>query len=541
MKSWNFGNMESSFAKATDDKLWKYGNGRASRPMSRVMAALVACTLAQCAAYAAPATRNIAFRRVPYESSAADYTNVGHLATDGKVTDDPVWLLKANSEFPNKSPAREMPQKAIDGNKDTKWLVTESKCWLEVALLAPARAASYAIMSANDVPDRDPKKWRILGSNDGATFEEIAAAENPGFAKRHECKTWEIDKPGTYRFYRLAIDANSGAPETQLAEFDLLDDAGNSIIRRSSSSFQSRWISKTGTNEWLKVDLGAMSRVDSVSVKWAKGGEAESSYIELSADGEAWTRGTSGKDIRFVKLVCEKAKGEVFGVDEIEVMGYNALKVASVPLPRPGIMALALFGNAVFLAFIALVCWGVEALWNKLFFPRTDRRPFPPHGAMPAARALKFTTIHMSWIVLATFTVSTALTVFFRCFDIELPPQDPTLWFADLACPWTTRLFIALFSVIAAPIVEEFIFRRFVFRAILRGIPGVPPLACLLSGVVFAVIHYNLAAFLPIVFLGTVLAWVYWRTGRLWTTMLMHSVVNATSFLLLLVFHEMVG
>ena len=45
----------------------------------------------------------------------------------------------------------------------------------------------------------------------------------------------------------------------------------------------------------------------------------------------------------------------------------------------------------------------------------------------------------------------------------------------------------------------------------------------------------------PVSNIQSAFAWVYWRTGRLWTTMLMHSVVNATSFLLLLVFHEMVG
>ena len=117
--------------------------------MSRVMATLVVSvlsyfhifTFAHCAASAAPATRNIAFRRAVYQSSATDYTHVGHLATDGKVADEPLYRPVAKSEFPGKSPDAETPQMAIDGNKDTKWLVFEPKCWLEVVLPAPAREA----------------------------------------------------------------------------------------------------------------------------------------------------------------------------------------------------------------------------------------------------------------------------------------------------------------------------------------------------------------------------------------------------------------
>lgn len=171
---------------------------------------IVSIAALACCGHSFGAGRNIAFRRAVYQSSAADLTHVGHLATDGKVPDGPLMRTEVKSEFPEKCPAGETPKMAFDGNKDTKWLVFEPKSWLEVALPAPVRAASYSIMSANDEPKRDPQKWRVLGSNDGTTFEELAAMENPGFRNRRERKTWKIEKPGTYRFYRLAIDANGG-------------------------------------------------------------------------------------------------------------------------------------------------------------------------------------------------------------------------------------------------------------------------------------------------------------------------------------------
>ena len=94
----------------------------------------------------------------------------------------------------------------------------------------------------------------------------------------------------------------------------------------------------------------------------------------------------------------------------------------------------------------------------------------------------------------------------------------------------------AFVTVFGAPLVEEIIFRRFVFRAFLRGLPKVPAFACLLSGPVFAVVHGNLAATLPLIFLGFLFAWVYFRTGRIWTTMLIHSLFNATTVVAMLVF-----
>ena len=69
------------------------------------------------------AARNIAFRRAVYQSSAADFTRVGHLATDRKQRGESIRRTLVRSEFPDNSPATETPSKAIDGLKDTKWLV----------------------------------------------------------------------------------------------------------------------------------------------------------------------------------------------------------------------------------------------------------------------------------------------------------------------------------------------------------------------------------------------------------------------------------
>jgi len=232
-----------------------------------------------CLATAVP--RNIAFRRSVLQSSVADFTHVGHLVTDGLRSGTPLLTTETRVELPGKSPDNEQAKCATDGRKDTKWVVFAPSCWVEVVLPSPAKATSYSVTTANDESRRDPKVWRVLGSVDGKDYVELARMDDPQFHRRHERKTWKIDHPGSYRFYRFAIDSNGGGvaqdrttPCTQIAEFDVLDADGKSLVRSGNEKgFASRWVSKTGRDEWLKVDLGAPSRVDAVKVDWTKGGE----------------------------------------------------------------------------------------------------------------------------------------------------------------------------------------------------------------------------------------------------------------------------
>ena len=301
------------------------------------MRKVVLSTLAVAAlAFDALPDSNIAYRRAVYQSSAADFTHVGHLVTDGVKSAEPLQLTETRVELPGKSPDNERAKCATDGRADTKWVVFAPSCWIEVVLPSPAKATSYSVTTANDESRRDPKVWRVLGSVDGKDYVELASMDDPKFHRRHERKTWKIDRPGNYRFYRFAIDSNGGGvaqdrttPCTQIAEFDVLGADGKSLVRSGGEEgFASRWVSKTGRDEWLKIDLGAPSRVDSVKVDWTKGGEAAEWRIELSSDGVTWTKGAKGGDVCYVRLVCVKARNAVFAVDEITVTGENALKPA---------------------------------------------------------------------------------------------------------------------------------------------------------------------------------------------------------------------
>ncbi|NII26654.1 hypothetical protein HB364_16315 [Pseudoflavitalea sp. X16] len=80
---------------------------------------------------------------------------------------------------------------------------------MEIQSAVPAIVTRYTITSANDVPERDPKNWKLAGSNDGVNWAILDSQVNQSFASRFLTKTYTIDSNATlYTYYRLTITAN---------------------------------------------------------------------------------------------------------------------------------------------------------------------------------------------------------------------------------------------------------------------------------------------------------------------------------------------
>lgn len=94
----------------------------------------------------------------------------------------------------------------------------------------------------------------------------------------------------------------------------------------------------------------------------------------------------------------------------------------------------------------------------------------------------------------------------------------------------------ALLACVLAPLVEESVFRGFVFNALGRYLPFWP--AALLSGAAFALAHWDASAFAPLCAGGMVLAWVYRRSGALVGSMIAHGTFNAVQVLLIVFAHQ---
>jgi membrane protease YdiL (CAAX protease family) len=160
--------------------------------------------------------------------------------------------------------------------------------------------------------------------------------------------------------------------------------------------------------------------------------------------------------------------------------------------------------------------WQIAAAW--FFSVRTA-------GAGLAAWGFRLPTRAYFWTIPAALAVVYVVSI---AHDVLVDPkrQDIVGEF-----PHTTVgiVLFVLLAVIIAPLFEEIFFRGFLFRAFASSWGWVAGAA--VSSAVFGIAHLQLDVFLPLFALGLMLAWVYQRTGSLWTSISLHALFNGLSVL----------
>jgi hypothetical protein len=143
------------------------------------------------------------------------------------------WYIPASGvTAAGDNPPNETADKAFDGDYSTKWLdfwldFSPTGSWIQNRYADDARyyVTEYAITSANDAPERDPRDWTLLGSNDGGeSWDMLDSRTGVIFDNRFETQNFSITSPGTYNIYRLKITAVqdvSIANSVQIAEIQL--------------------------------------------------------------------------------------------------------------------------------------------------------------------------------------------------------------------------------------------------------------------------------------------------------------------------------
>ena len=91
---------------------------------------------------------------------------------------------------------------------------------------------------------------------------------------------------------------------------------------------------------------------------------------------------------------------------------------------------------------------------------------------------------------------------------------------------WSSFLLAAIF----APIFEEWLCRGMVLRGLLSKMK--PGWAIVVSALFFALIHMNPWQALNAFIIGVIMGYIYYKTGSLWLTMLVHFVNNGTAVVL---------
>jgi len=106
----------------------------------------------------------------------------------------------------------------------------QTLAWGQSAVPAPARILTqYALTVTQDRPGRDPKSWRLQGSNDGGkSWTRLDAQTNQIFYTRSMRRIFEVSNQSAFNLYRLQIDQIDGASDfgmdmsAQLAEVELI-------------------------------------------------------------------------------------------------------------------------------------------------------------------------------------------------------------------------------------------------------------------------------------------------------------------------------
>ncbi|MFE7153569.1 GH92 family glycosyl hydrolase [Streptomyces sp. NPDC057636] len=116
----------------------------------------------------------------------------------------------------------ETKENLLDGESSTKWLSFEPTAWVEYDLDAPAKITTYALTSANDHAERDPKDWTLKGSTDGKEWTTLDTRTGESFADRFQTKKYDLQNPAEYQHFRIEFTKNNGADDaTQLADLQL--------------------------------------------------------------------------------------------------------------------------------------------------------------------------------------------------------------------------------------------------------------------------------------------------------------------------------
>lgn len=86
-------------------------------------------------------------------------------------------------------------------------------------------------------------------------------------------------------------------------------------------------------------------------------------------------------------------------------------------------------------------------------------------------------------------------------------------------------LYYVFLGAIFGPVVEEIFFRGFAYSAIKKRTG--PRWAILISAAIFALVHMNIFSFLPVMFLGITMAYLYEKTGSLIPSITLHIIHNS--------------
>lgn len=292
--------------------------------------------------------RNAALHRAALASSATDYNLTAQLVTDGIVSKEEPASMRFHL---NGEPVpREEADWLLDERDKSKFTMPLNSFELELKCTGCSvytdAVCYYATFLCKNTISYAPYSYTILATDDGESWFEAGRWEGTLSSREVEAGGGSINlyapvPAGEYCGFKLVASCQTASQFT-FNEWKFYRD-GVQIEVRPSSVFSSWWVSRTGKDEWLYVDLGARTALSSMNLYWHN--PPVSGSVLVSDDAVSWRKVASlegassftqtGKpdeiklkgSARYVKLALDAtADLNPFSLAEIEIDGSNGLK-----------------------------------------------------------------------------------------------------------------------------------------------------------------------------------------------------------------------
>ncbi|MGN0003770.1 MAG: PKD domain-containing protein [Sphingobacterium composti] len=116
--------------------------------------------------------------------------------------------------------------KLIDNLSSTKFytgnIPSATGLYWQFEYFEPIDINGYAMTSANNLPDRDPTDWQMLGSQDGVNWTVLDRRTGEIFQDRFQTRIFSYSNTTKYKFYRFHITKQRSGSGMQHAEFKML-------------------------------------------------------------------------------------------------------------------------------------------------------------------------------------------------------------------------------------------------------------------------------------------------------------------------------
>lgn len=263
------------------------------------------------------------------------------------------------------SASNETVAQTYDGSSATKWCIIEPPphvLW-QAELPAPRVVSTYSLTSANDVPERDPQDWTVLGSLDGTTWTTLDSRSRGPFEQRQQRTTFTIANPGAYRFYRVDFAPKPGVSHFQVAEVSLGDvdlaqgdavyvsspsghagEADGGLVRSVDGDPATAWrVADAGAGASWQVELPAARALTGYALTTTTAGadlDPRSWRFEASNDGATWTTLDTRTDVasgpRGGERAFTVANTVAYALYRLTITSPGAFEVAGVALTGTG-------------------------------------------------------------------------------------------------------------------------------------------------------------------------------------------------------------